>query len=319
MSTPHASRRGKTYHPSENRVGVSEAKTYSCTQEIWSITQCSRPEIELTPTTIASGVHYYGYRYYLAELGRWISRDPIGRSGGLNVFGYVANSPLGQFDVFGLHPYKKGAFTRRPWTPHARTGAATGGDMGTLFVAYQQTPWIYLLSVPAANFSYHYFGGGGVPKTVDFGSVIEWDKRHSLKADIVKDAADALRFADKMTADGPMRSLLWNTGKATRKRWGLAIGKLLWVGDGNVSFMGSCVELKLKYHLWDPYDFAANSPDKIGVLTDGDYRRLHEVYLADEFLVTGETAEILITWTKGNPPVPTRRQFDFKMGNILRF
>jgi hypothetical protein len=34
-----------------------------------------------TPTATASGVRYYGYRFYSPELGRWLSRDPIGEEG----------------------------------------------------------------------------------------------------------------------------------------------------------------------------------------------------------------------------------------------
>ena len=30
-----------------------------------------------------TGLYYYGYRYYSAELGRWLSRDPIGEIGGV--------------------------------------------------------------------------------------------------------------------------------------------------------------------------------------------------------------------------------------------
>jgi hypothetical protein len=39
--------------------------------------------------------------YYDPGVQRWINRDPIGESGGLNKFGFVRNSPAGAFDVFG--------------------------------------------------------------------------------------------------------------------------------------------------------------------------------------------------------------------------
>jgi RHS repeat-associated protein len=44
---------------------------------------------------------YYGYRYYNASLGRWLSRDPIEESGGPNVYGFVANQPLNTADRDG--------------------------------------------------------------------------------------------------------------------------------------------------------------------------------------------------------------------------
>ena len=39
---------------------------------------------------------------YDPELGRWLSRDPIGEDGGLNLYGYVANDPIGLIDPDGL-------------------------------------------------------------------------------------------------------------------------------------------------------------------------------------------------------------------------
>jgi hypothetical protein len=44
----------------------------------------------------------YGYRYYHPQLGRWISRDPIGERGGLNLYGFVGNNGLNKIDYFGF-------------------------------------------------------------------------------------------------------------------------------------------------------------------------------------------------------------------------
>jgi len=42
------------------------------------------------------------YRAYDARIGRWLSRDPLGEPGGLNLYGYVQNDPLNRIDPFGL-------------------------------------------------------------------------------------------------------------------------------------------------------------------------------------------------------------------------
>jgi len=42
------------------------------------------------------------YRFYDANLGRWLSRDPIGEEGGINLYGYVGNSPTNLTDPLGL-------------------------------------------------------------------------------------------------------------------------------------------------------------------------------------------------------------------------
>jgi RHS repeat-associated protein len=45
---------------------------------------------------------YYGRRYYNASTGRWISRDPKGHKGGVNLFAYVLNAPTYHVDPLGL-------------------------------------------------------------------------------------------------------------------------------------------------------------------------------------------------------------------------
>ncbi len=47
-------------------------------------------------------VAYYGYRYYDPITGRWPSRDPIGERGGINLYGFVGNDGVGQWDLWGL-------------------------------------------------------------------------------------------------------------------------------------------------------------------------------------------------------------------------
>jgi RHS repeat-associated protein len=44
------------------------------------------------------------YRVYNADAGRWLSRDPIGESGGIDLYGYVDNNPINRWDILGLLP-----------------------------------------------------------------------------------------------------------------------------------------------------------------------------------------------------------------------
>jgi RHS repeat-associated protein len=48
-----------------------------------------------------TGLIYYGYRYYQPNTGRWLSRDPLGEEGGLNLFNFVGNVPSGAIDTDG--------------------------------------------------------------------------------------------------------------------------------------------------------------------------------------------------------------------------
>ncbi|MBK6780978.1 MAG: RHS repeat-associated core domain-containing protein [Gemmatimonadetes bacterium] len=51
-----------------------------------------------------SGLYYMRARYYDPALGRWISEDPIGIAGGLNVYAYAGNDPVNLTDPSGLEP-----------------------------------------------------------------------------------------------------------------------------------------------------------------------------------------------------------------------
>ncbi len=58
----------------------------------------------------ASGMLFYGFRYYDPETGRWLNRDPIEELGGMNLFGFVGNEAVNRWDVLGLKvpPFVKG-------------------------------------------------------------------------------------------------------------------------------------------------------------------------------------------------------------------
>ena len=49
-----------------------------------------------------SGLVYYLYRYYDANLQRWLNRDPIQEKGGINLAAFVLNAPLDLEDPLGL-------------------------------------------------------------------------------------------------------------------------------------------------------------------------------------------------------------------------
>lgn len=49
-----------------------------------------------------TGLYYYRARYYSPELQRFISEDPIGLAGGINLYSYVGNNPVNFVDPLGL-------------------------------------------------------------------------------------------------------------------------------------------------------------------------------------------------------------------------
>jgi RHS repeat-associated protein len=79
---------------------------------------------------------HVGARYYDPSTGRFLQRDPIGVSGGLNLYGYVGSNPLSLIDSNGLVPdtnfWFSGSESSRPeldrdtssspaWTPSLPT------------------------------------------------------------------------------------------------------------------------------------------------------------------------------------------------------
>ena len=52
-------------------------------------------------TDAETGLLYYIHRYYHPVMARWLSQDPIGEEGGLNLYGFVGNEGIGHYDYLG--------------------------------------------------------------------------------------------------------------------------------------------------------------------------------------------------------------------------
>ena len=59
----------------------------------------------------ATGLVNFRMRWYDAVTGRWLSKDPIGLGGGLNLYGFCGGDPINYVDLIGLCSDLK---TRRP-------------------------------------------------------------------------------------------------------------------------------------------------------------------------------------------------------------
>lgn len=50
----------------------------------------------------ATGFYYYGFRYYVPWLCRWLNPDPTGMRDGPNIYAFVQNNPINLVDAWGL-------------------------------------------------------------------------------------------------------------------------------------------------------------------------------------------------------------------------
>ena len=46
----------------------------------------------------------FGYRFYKADMGNWLTRDNIGEVYGINIYSFINNDSLNSVDSFGLRP-----------------------------------------------------------------------------------------------------------------------------------------------------------------------------------------------------------------------
>ncbi|MGL6160752.1 RHS repeat-associated core domain-containing protein, partial [Microbulbifer sp.] len=53
----------------------------------------------------STGLAYFGYRYYIPANQKWLTRDPIAESGGVNIYGYVLGNPINGVDPYGLESF----------------------------------------------------------------------------------------------------------------------------------------------------------------------------------------------------------------------
>lgn len=109
-----------------------------------------------------TSLYYYRARYYDPGIGRFISEDPTGVEGGMNLFAYTDNNPLKWVDPFGLAPKlprcPKGGVILSRSELDAMTGPLTQADKANfnrgcvgMCLAYQGSPADYPENTPGTK------------------------------------------------------------------------------------------------------------------------------------------------------------------------
>ncbi|WP_172566128.1 RHS repeat protein [Vibrio navarrensis] len=82
----------------------------------------------------ATGLYYYGYRYYASWMGRWLNPDPAWTVDGLNLYWMVTNNPSTHADIDGLMKggettvAKRLPVTKQDWRAVSTTGFKDSSD-----------------------------------------------------------------------------------------------------------------------------------------------------------------------------------------------
>ncbi|KHD05705.1 hypothetical protein PN36_25350 [Candidatus Thiomargarita nelsonii] len=110
-----------------------------------------------------TGLVDFGYRFYVAEIGRWLNRDPIGVEGGINLYAYTQNDPINWIDLWGLKYAEQ----------YATTGAIAGGTIvaGGSIVVDVATGGLNILATP-----YEVAAGATLGGAIGYGigSILDW-------------------------------------------------------------------------------------------------------------------------------------------------
>jgi RHS repeat-associated protein len=107
---------GTTYSYQNNHLRTPRIMTTIDATIVWNAKYSSFGQADIDGSSIVdnnlrfpgqyydqeTGLHYNWHRYYDPNIGRYLTSDPIGLRGGINLFIYAFNNPINLIDLFGL-------------------------------------------------------------------------------------------------------------------------------------------------------------------------------------------------------------------------
>jgi RHS repeat-associated protein len=107
---------GNMYYYGNDKLGTPQIMTDSTNTVVWEGEYKPFGKADVNPNSTVvnqfrfpgqyydteTGLHYNYHRYYDPKTGRYLTADPIGIDGGINLFVYVLNDPVNSVDLLGL-------------------------------------------------------------------------------------------------------------------------------------------------------------------------------------------------------------------------
>jgi RHS repeat-associated protein len=131
-------RNEEAYYYHNDHLGTPQALTDSTGKVVWKALYKPFGEIETVVEDVENpflfpgqyydketGIHYNYFRYYNPRIGRYLTPDPIGLEGGINLFVYVASNPINKKDPSGLRGYEEFRKPSEPKNPEFRRPPVT--------------------------------------------------------------------------------------------------------------------------------------------------------------------------------------------------
>jgi RHS repeat-associated protein len=116
-----------------------------------------------------SGLYLSPTRAYSSALGRFISRDPLGEKGGLNLYGYVGNDPVNEVDSTGLYvTYSPGDYTN--WNAQFANYWKNSGAFREKWHRMQVSPYYFNFTPDGSPLTPSTISGSGNLRVDDDGS-----------------------------------------------------------------------------------------------------------------------------------------------------
>ena len=267
------------------------------------------------PLDLTTGLYYYAYRYYDLVTGRWPSRDPIEEMGGINLYGFVGNDGVNQWDILGL-AWEFGTLGDKPSKFKTyKSQESTLRDRDTYNNLKNDARYFGLISSFAKTLADKYLSAKGG----DYNAILEMGKMKQVDAGL-RTTIEAIllsgaRFADR-SATSKASEIFYDAGGDSSGGWFLTSSSERYIhyalGNFYVGVAGrtwctqedgkTMIVYQQYWALDDIYDFDNTDDPATLFSNDSDWYRMAVVGKAKQIRVTGDRWGTSWKWEKGNPP-----------------